>query len=58
VAFKMGNQGAVLAILKQVLTRVDANSIVLEGRGCNIIHDAVKIMLYEGLVNRAYTEMP
>jgi hypothetical protein len=48
VAFKMGNQGAVLAILKPVLTRVDANGFVLEGWGYNNIHNVVKIMLYEG----------
>ena len=48
VAFKMGNQGAVLCILKPVLTRVDTNGFVLEGWGYNSIHNAVKIMLHEG----------
>jgi hypothetical protein len=48
VAFKMGNLGAVLAMLKPMPTRVDANGFVVEGWGYNNIHNAVKIMLYEG----------
>jgi hypothetical protein len=48
VAFNMGNQGAVLCIQKPLLTRVDTNGFVLEGWGYNSIHNAVKIMLYEG----------
>jgi hypothetical protein len=44
----MGNQGAMLAILKPVLTRVDANGFVLEGWGYTNIHNGVKIILYEG----------
>jgi hypothetical protein len=48
VAFKMGHKGAVLAILKPVLNKVDANGFVLEGWGFNSIHNGVKIMLYEG----------
>jgi hypothetical protein len=44
----MGHQGAVLAILKQVLNIVDANGFVLEGLGFNIIHKGVTILLYEG----------
>jgi hypothetical protein len=48
VAFKMGNKGAVLAILKPVLTRVDANGFVLEGWGYNNMHNVVKLMLFEG----------
>jgi hypothetical protein len=47
VAFKMGNQGAVLAILNPVLTRVYANGFVLEGWVYNNIHTTVKIMLYK-----------
>jgi hypothetical protein len=31
-----------------VLTRVDTNGFVLEGWGYNNIHNAVRIMLYEG----------
>jgi hypothetical protein len=31
VAFKIGHEGAVLAILKHVLNMVDANLFVLEG---------------------------
>jgi hypothetical protein len=42
----MGNQGAVLCILKPVLTRVDTNGFVLEGWGYKNIHNPVKIMLY------------
>jgi hypothetical protein len=48
VAFKMGHQRAVLAILKPVMNMVDANGVVLEGWGFNTIHNGVKIMLYEG----------
>jgi hypothetical protein len=44
----MGHQGAVLATLKLVLKRVDANGFVLEGLGFDNIHNGVKIMLYEG----------
>jgi hypothetical protein len=44
----MGHQGAMLAILKPVLNRADANGFVLEGWGFNNIHNGVKIVLYEG----------
>jgi hypothetical protein len=44
----MGHQGDVLAILKPVQNRVDANGFVLEGWAFNSIHNGVKIMLYEG----------
>jgi hypothetical protein len=48
VAFKIGHQGAVLAILKPLLIMVDASGFVLEGWGFNNIHNGVKTMLYEG----------
>eukprot|EP00873_Tetraselmis_striata_P010756 jgi/Tetstr1/431020/TSEL_002038.t1 len=47
-AFKLGHQGAVLAILKPLLRRVDEEGYVMEGWGVDSIHNAVKIMLYEG----------
>jgi hypothetical protein len=40
VVFKIGHQGAVLAILKLVLNRVDANGFVLGGWGFNNIQTA------------------
>jgi hypothetical protein len=48
MAFKMDNHGPVLAALKPVLNIVDANGLVMEGRGFNNIHNNVKIMAYEG----------
>eukprot|EP00873_Tetraselmis_striata_P012416 jgi/Tetstr1/432680/TSEL_022048.t1 len=47
-AFKLGHQGAVLAILNPLLMRVAKSGCVLEGWAVNSIHNAVKIMLYEG----------
>jgi hypothetical protein len=44
----MGSQGAVLAIPMPMLIMVDTNGFVLERWGYKNIHNAVKIMLYEG----------
>eukprot|EP00873_Tetraselmis_striata_P006096 jgi/Tetstr1/426360/TSEL_016672.t1 len=52
-AFKLGHQGAVLAILNPLLMRVAKSGCVLEGWAVNSIHNAVKIMLYEGQYKHA-----
>jgi hypothetical protein len=48
MAFNMGNQGAVLAILKPAMNMVDANGLMLAGWGFNGIHNGVKTTMYEG----------